>query len=123
MVSPAAIDVRYQTVTCAIRLPRCFQILFGVCRKSVTVDKVIVGVIWRVNVNDFDLAQIGLLEELEGVEVVAFDEEVLGGVEVDGLFADGTERFGDRCVGRECCGSLAWPVESVPFLGPFDDVI
>ena len=68
------------------------------------IDEIVASVVGRIDVDELDLAQIRLLEKLEGVEVVPFDEEVLGRVEVDGLLADGTEGLRDGCVGRECCG-------------------
>jgi hypothetical protein len=55
--------------------------------KVVRVDEIVTGVVGRVDVDHFDLAEVGLLEELEHLQVVAFDDQVLGGVEVDALVA------------------------------------
>ena len=49
----------------------------------VVVDEVVAGVVGRVDVDELDLAEVRLLEQLQRLEVVALDEEVLGGVEVD----------------------------------------
>jgi hypothetical protein len=37
----------------------------------------------RVDIYEFDFAEVRLLQQLQGFEVVAFDEQVFGGVEVD----------------------------------------
>ena len=43
----------------------------------------------RVDVDHLDLPEVGLLEEFECVQVVALDEEVLGGVEIHALLPAG----------------------------------
>ena len=72
----------------------------------VVVDEVVARVVRRVDVDELDLAEVRLLEQLQRVEVVALDEEVLRGVEVDGLLADRAERLGDRRVGGERAARL-----------------
>jgi hypothetical protein len=63
------------------------------------------------------------LEEFESVQVVALDEQVLRGIEVDGLLTHGSQRLGDGCVGREGCSALPGPVKLIPLLRALDDVV
>ena len=56
-------------------------------------------VIGRINIDELDLAQVGLLKELEGVEVVALDEQVLRCVEIDG---SSELSVGDRVLSGGC---------------------
>ena len=63
--------------------PDALEVLVVRLGEVVVVDEVIAGVVRRVDVDQLDLAEVRLLEQLERVEVVALDEEVLRGVEVD----------------------------------------
>ena len=68
-----------------VRLSGLEQVLAVDLGEVVVVNEVVAGVVRRVDVDQLDLAEVRLLEQLERVEVVALDEEVLRGVEVDGL--------------------------------------
>ena len=82
----------------------------------VGVDEVVAGVVGRVDVDHLDLAQVRLLQELEHLEVVALDDEVLGGVEVDALLRAGAQGAEARRLdGLEAVG-LARPVHAVALL-------
>lgn len=43
----------------------------------VFVDEVMARIVWRVDVNHFHFAEVGLLEELQYVEIVAFNVKIL----------------------------------------------
>jgi hypothetical protein len=74
------------------------------------------SVIRRIYENHLHPSRIALLEELEHFEIVAFDEEVVGGV-----FVHACAWLGDECPfggeGGESTGfAFAWPEESEVFL-------
>lgn len=62
-----------------IRSPQIFACVFG---KVVLVDEVIARVIRWIDVDHLDLAQIRLLQQLQRIQVVAFDEQVLRRIEI-----------------------------------------
>ena len=69
------------------------------------------------------LPEIGLLQELEGIEVVALDGEILGGREIDRLLLAWPQGLGDGCVGEGEGFPLAWPIEPLVFLRPLDEIL
>jgi hypothetical protein len=91
--------------------------------KIVSINEIFPGVVGRVDVDHLHLAQIALLQELQGIEVVPFDEQVLGGVEVDAFIPARTQGLGDWGVCSEQRLALARPIEPVAFLRAFNDVI
>ena len=62
-------------------------------------------------------------DRLQGVKIVALDEKIPGGVEVNRRFAGRPERFRDGRVRDEQCLALAWPIELIALLRTFNDVI
>ena len=99
-----------------------FEAVFGI-DKAIVVDKVFfTGVVWGVDVDDADGFEVGMLEGIEGVVVIATDEDVwrlVGNrgangpfwfVDQDGVFAGRVEfaLFG-----------LALPAKAVVDLGVF----
>lgn len=104
-------------------LSRMLQILSGGFGKFIIINEIVPCVVWRVDVDEFDLAEVGFLKQFECVEVVTLDKQVLRRVEVDRFLTDRTQRLGDRRVGSKGGCSLAGPVEPVPFLRTFDDVV
>ena len=77
------------------------------------VDKVVAGVVRRINVDHLDLAEIALLQELEDFQIIALDVEVFGGVPVLALRHAGAQRLPDRLVGFHDSRLLADPCELV----------
>ena len=88
----------------------------------VIVDEVVPRVAGRVDVDHLHLPEVGLQQQLEGVEVVALDVEVLGGVEVDGFRPSGAQGLADGRVGEGEGLALAGPVEPVALARPVDDI-
>ena len=100
----------------------CFQqVVINILAKIVVVDEVLARVVRRIDVDELDLAQVGFLQQLEGFQVVAFDEQVPGGVEVDAFFPAGAQCPGDGGIGGQQRLALAGPVELVALLRAFDD--
>ena len=65
--------------------------------------------------------ETGLLQQLQRIQVVAFDEQVLRGIEVHALVPAGAQGFGNRRIGRQQRLALARPIELVALLRPLDD--
>ena len=86
----------------------------------VRVDEVVAGVVGRVDVDHLDLAQVRLLEKLQDLKVVAFDDQVLGGVPVDALVLRGKERAEARGLDRLEAVGLAGPGQAVALLARID---
>lgn len=82
----------------------------------VVVHEVVAGVVWRVNVDQLDLAMVGALEQFQDFEVVAFDVEVLGGVPVDAFVLLRAQGRGGGSLGLADGVALARPGERVAFL-------
>ena len=83
MVAPAGLGVAGEDVALGVDLARLLQVGLERLAVVVLVDEVVAGVVGRVDVDHLDLAHIGLVEELEHLQVLALDEEVLGGLPVD----------------------------------------
>ncbi len=66
-----------------VGLARVAQVVVQALAEVVGVDEVVASVVGRVNVDHLDFAVVALLQQLEHLQVVAFDEQVLASVEVD----------------------------------------
>jgi hypothetical protein len=61
-----------------------FLIFIQLFLETVRIDKAVTsGVVGWVNVNHLDFAMIYALEKLEDLKVVAFNEKVFAGIEID----------------------------------------
>ena len=100
--------VAFLTPLSALNLP-----LFALHLKIIGIDKIVAGVVRRVNIDHFDLAEIALLQELEDFQIIALDVEVFGGVPVLALRHTGAQRLADRLVGFHDCSLLTHPCELV----------
>ena len=123
MEATVTIRVGHKAVACLIFLIGAGKVGFGSFREVVIIDKIIARVVGRVDVDHFDLAEIGLLQELEGVEIVPFDEQVLGGVKVHAFFPAGAQGFGNGGIGRQHGLALARPVQMIALLRAFHDAV
>ena len=84
-------------------------VLAPVHLEMVVVDKVVAGVVGRVDIDHLHLAQIAFLQQLQHLQVVALDVQVLGGVPVFALFRAGAQRLAGGLVGLHHRGLLAHP--------------
>src|SRR3990172_2414638 len=80
----------------------------------VGIDEVLAGVVGRVDVYHLHPPGVGLLEELQDLEVLALDEDVAGVVEIDGLLRRGYEGGPARNLKKPYRVPLPRPVEGVP---------
>ena len=100
--------VAFLTPLSALNLP-----LFALHLKIIGIDEVVAGVVRRVDIDHFDLAEIALLQKLEDFQIVALDIEVFGAVPVLALCHARAQRLPDRFVGFHDCRLLADPCELV----------
>ena len=75
------------------------KITGGVFAKIVVVDEFLAGVIRRVDVDHLDLAQIGFLQQLERIQIIAFDKQILRAVKIHAFFTAWTQGLSNRGVG------------------------
>ncbi len=68
-----------------IQLPGVAQVIVQPFAVVVGIDEFVAGVVGRVDVDHFDAAVIGLLQQLEHFQIVALDDEVFAAVPVDAL--------------------------------------
>ena len=73
MEAAVAIRIGHKAVARLVLLVGAGKVFLGCFGKVIIVDEVIARVVGRVDVDHLDLAEVGLLQELEGVEVVAFE--------------------------------------------------
>ena len=121
--SPVGLRIGDESIPRIVDLSRLCKVLVGRLGEVVVIDEVITGVVRRIDVDELDLAEVGLLEQLECVEIVTFDEDVFRRVKVDGLPSHRAESLGDRRVRGEQCFALAGPVELVALLRPIYKVV
>lgn len=81
----------------------------------VIVDKIMTCIVWRIDVDELDLAGVVLAQEFQRVEVVSLDVQVLGGVPVLAAFLDGSQGLGDGFAGEAFRLAFAGPGELVAF--------
>jgi hypothetical protein len=85
MESSIRICIGYQPAAILICLVGTPEIFIAVLGEIIFIDEIVSSVVWRVYIYELDLAQVGLLQELKRIEVVAFDKKVLRRIEVDTL--------------------------------------
>ena len=107
------VGVGHHPVALLVLLVRPQEVCVAVFGKIILIDEVVPRVVGRVNIYELDLAEVRLLQQLERVQIVAFDEEVLRRVEVHALVTARAKRLGDGCVRGEYGLPLARPVQVV----------
>jgi hypothetical protein len=81
----------------------------------VGIDKIVAGVVGRVNVNHLDAPKVRLVEEFQNFEVVAFDEQVLCVGDVHAFAWRGDERRAAWRLQEADRVALARPRERITF--------
>ena len=119
MVAAGGFRVWQQAVAFLIGLAAFFFKLIGILGKVVAVNKVVARIVWRVNVNHFDFAQVAFLQELEHFEVIALNIKVFGVFEIDRFFGNRPKRIRGWQVSRYNGFALAGPLQAVAFFGAF----
>ena len=116
MEAPVGIGVLEQTVFVLVVHSHLLVFFFLRAHEIIGVDKVVAGVVRRINVDHLDLAEIAFLQELENFQIVALDVEVFGGVPILALCHTGAQCLPDRLVGFYDRRLLSDPCELVCFI-------
>ena len=118
--APIALGIGYHTVLLFVELSAAGHVLVcGLC-EVILVNEIIAGVVRRVDVYHLHFSEIGLPQEFEHLEIVSFDVEVPGAVEVHALGTAGAEGGCGRGVGVEYGVALVGPLKAVAFLVALD---
>ena len=120
MKPPIRLRVGAKLFPLCIHLARVFEVGLQALGVVVGVDEVVAGVVRQVDVDHLDLAQVGLLQELEHLQVVALDDEIFRGVEIDAILAAGEERPEARGLDDLETVGLARPVHAVALFAHID---
>ena len=96
MEATVAFRVGNETVALLVNLPGVGEIFGRGLRKVIFIDKIVARVIRWVYINHFHFVEIGFLQALQHVEVVALDVKVLRIVEIHALLTAGTQCDIDR---------------------------
>ena len=90
-------------------LPGLFAVVLNRVTERVLVHEVVAGVVRRIDVDHVDLTVVRALQQLEYLEVVAFDVQVFSGIPVHAFLFEWAQ--------RGCGWSLRLP-DGVMFAGP-----
>ena len=121
MKSPISICVRHKSIPTCILLPRTLKKSICVLSKVISINEVTARVIRRVDIDHLYLTEIGFLQKFQGIEIVPFNKEIFGSIEIHAFFAARSERLCNGCVCGKQCFPLAGPVQMVALLWPFHD--
>jgi hypothetical protein len=92
--SPICVAVRAKFAPFTVHLPGVFQVGLQALGIVVGVNEVVAGVVRRVNVDHLHFAEVGFLQQLKHFQVVPFNDQVFGRVEVDAFFQAWQQRPG-----------------------------
>ena len=92
------VGILEQTVFVLVVHSHLLVFFFLRAHEIIGIDKIVAGVVRRVDIDHFDLAEIAFLQELEDFQIIALDVEVFGGVPVLALCHTGAQRLPDRLV-------------------------
>ena len=99
----------------------CFKLRLALC-EVIVIDKVVTCVVWRVDINHLYLTQIVLTEQLQHLQVITFDIEVLGIVEIHTLLTARTQCLIRWCISQADSSTLIWPSELITLLCTLDNL-
>ena len=129
MKTTVALGIRDHTISGFIVLPAACKILCRALRKVILIDKVIAGIVGRINVYHLDLAEIGLLQKFQDFQIIALNVEILA-VKTTGcaVFADTVrdhraESGGNRRICRKYGLPLVRPGELIALLAPLYNAV
>ena len=101
MKPPVAVEIGHKSIALIVILSAVGKVFSRTFSEIILIYKIVAGVIGRVNIDHFDLAEIGFLQEFEHVEVIALNIQVLGGVKIHAFFPAGAQRGGNGRVRQQ----------------------
>ena len=121
METSVALRVLDKAVAFGVKLPAVCKILVGTLREIILIYKVVSRIVGRVNVNHFDFAEIGLLQQLQHVKIIAFNIQILRGIKINALLPAGAKGLRNRRIRQQDRLLLVRPSELIPLLIALDD--
>ena len=123
IIQGAAIATAHESVALLIHVASSLVIFTLALLEVIVIHEVVARVVRRVDVNHLHLAEVRLLEEFEGFEVIALDIDVLGIVPIHTILRHRAQGLVDRL----CCLTssllLAHPVKLVSFGGILHGIV
>ena len=116
MKPPVGVCVFEKPIVILIEKSRFFIIICTRNGKIITINKVIAGVVRRVNINHLDLTEVAFLQKFQNFQVVTLNVEVFGGVPIHAFFLARTQGLADRLVGFHDSSLFANPCKFVGFV-------
>ena len=129
MKATVALGIRDHAITGFIVLPAARKILGCTLRKVILIDKVIAGIVGRINVYHLDLAKVGLLQQFQDFQIIALNVEVLAvnaagrTVLPDTVRNHRAESGSNRCIRRKHGLPLIRPSELIALLAPLHNAV
>ena len=115
IIQRIALATAHESVSLLIHVASSLVIFTLALLEVIVIHEVVARVVRRVDVNHLHLAEVRLLEEFEGFEVVALDIDVLGVVPIHTILWHRAQGLGDRLRRLTSSLLLTHPVKLVSF--------
>ena len=96
MKASVGVGILEQAVFVLVVHSHLFIFFFLCAHEIVSIYEVVAGIIRRIDIDHFDLAEIALLQNFQDFQIVALDIEIFRGVPVAAVRFNRAQRFGDR---------------------------
>ena len=116
MKTSIAFCISYKTITFTIQLTAIFNILLCALLKIIIINKILTCIIRRIDINHLHLAQVCFLQQLQHVQIIAFNIKVFRIVKVHAFFSARAQGFVNRRIGSQNGFALIRPSKLVAFL-------
>ena len=112
MKSPTCLSITAD-LPATLNLTSEFEVVFDVVLEVVGVDKILAGVVWWINVDEFDFIGIALLQQLEHFKVIALNHQIFCTLPLHTLFRAGAQGAGGWSKCKLTGFTFTMPVETV----------
>ena len=125
MKATIAFGILNQLVSFFIKLTAISEVFFGILREIVLVNKVIACVIRRIDIDHLHFAEIGLLQQLQRLQIIALDIDIFrvdaawSSIFTDRLFTVKAQCLCNRLIRQHNRLFLIWPCKLITFLRAF----
>ena len=116
METAIAFGILHHAVSVLIELSAVCQVFLRALGKIVLIHEVVARIVGWININNFNLTKIGLLQELQHFQIIALDIEIFGVVKIHAFPTAGAQRFGNGSVCKQDRLLLVRPCKLIPFL-------
>ena len=117
MKPPAGLCISAIFIALSVYLTCNFPIVLYIVPKVILIDKIIAGIIGRVNINHFYLAIIGFLQKLQNFKIISLNVEIFRIIPILAFFPAGPQGSHRWGLGQSQRFPLAIPFEAILFLG------